>query len=931
MSPMSLIVSSHRLNIRVWRPGDVRPPGKGACPTQLDNARATCAHKLVYYPSCCSLWIHNTTQHAVLDHNRQSQQQHAGSVGPKTPGDGRRAAATAPPPKPAPAPNPEEKLLPQLRHNATGFQALGVLLHYLVADLEAFSTPQLKLDLEKMQGDWLRTKLELEEAQVSYRRLEETMARESQCHQLDTQQLQADHHQRVVDLEEQHKHQLDQLLVVHTDSLAELEKSLQDQIQQKFLNTPVSRHEGSGRLLTLKGLLFQETELLSRISALEESGRARLEELVKKHGAEMEAADRREVELQNRLTSLQEEYADQWRRLLHDINKDKDSKLQVTANRCKELQNEVQSLQTVLDLKIEELQELRRQNAALTREAEELPSARQKIQSLALRVEDLEAQLKKKTTFERQLSQENKLLAESFTQENKQKNRLSLHNEELQYKLRQSKECVLAALSTSATIRGSTSAAQTLTDSAFRNISPVITLLKLSPFFSTSSFITHLLGYPIGLLPPYLSLHVHMSCFCGVLFKWPDHLNLSDLNLSSFGSFTPLITSLFLTLSLCVFCRSPSRHSPVTEPQTVSPPASPRVKGVVEKSDSVSWVVEIDEDPEEVVSRLVRRAGSFRGPPTTPAPIHSPARARTLPPPKRQRCKAASLCLSSSATSISRGPVGVPQPRSRSRSVSADSVDNLDMDWGPSSPTSYHGGVEKNLLEEFDKTGDGLGKSHKVSLKRCGEDVYDSDEMFNHSERDSMLPGVKEGCSLKRSPPSESSNEADSPSKCSMSSVSSGGSARSGQGEARPHQQKITAQMNLEESEVLPLPPLPGGDLALIAIARAPRRPQEAAGEAMISEETSEDENHHGDDSSDDESSSDNNSSGSSEEEEGLGLVHGAGDAPASKLVNGAGVSEHGGAPLFLKQPYQRLLMSDSGSHSATTTTMDLSWSESEG
>nr|CAD7433671.1 unnamed protein product [Timema monikensis] len=771
-----------------------------------------------------------------FDHNRQSQQQHAGSVGPKTPGDGRRTAA-APPPKPAPAPNPEEKLLPQLRHNATGFQALGVLLHYLVADLEAFSTPQLKLDLEKMQGDWLRTKLELEEAQVSYRRLEETMARESQCHQLDTQQLQANHHQRVVDLEEQHKHQLDQILVAHTDSLAELEKSLQDQIQQKVYSlgmnyvfgpqpsykkqseselfhleellslrtatstpqcprTQPGSRSGERERLPVKGLLFQETELLSRISALEESGRARLEELVEKHGAEMEAADRREVELQNRLTSLQEEYANQWRRLLHDINKDKDSKLQVTANRCKELQNEVQSLQTVLDLKIEELQELRRQNAALTREAEELPSARQKIQSLALRVEDLEAQLKKKTTFE------------------------------------------------SATIRGSTSAAQTLTDSAFR---------------------------------------------------------------------------------------SPSRHSPVTEPQTVSPPASPRVKGVVEKSDSVSWVVEIDEDPEEMVSRLVRRAGSFRGPPTTPAPIHSPARARTLPPPKRQRCKAASLCLSSSATSISRSPVGVPQPRSRSRSVSADSVDNIDMDWGPSSPTSYHGGVEKNLLDEFEKTGDRLSKSHKVSLKRCGEDVYDSDEMFNHSERDSMLPGVKEGGFLKRSPPSESSNEADSPSKCSMSSVSSGGSARSGQGEARPHQQKITPQINLEESEVLPLPPLPGGDLALIAIARAARRPQEAAGEAMISEETSEDENHHGDDSSDDDSSSDNNSSGSSEEEEGLGLVHGAGDAPASKLVNGAGVSEHGGAPLFLKQPYQRLLMSDSGSHSATTTTMDLSWSESEG
>lgn len=45
----------------------------------------------------------------------------------------------------------------------------------------------------------------------------------------------------------------------------------------------------------------------------------------------------------------------------------------------------------------------------------------------------------------------------------------------------------------------------------------------------------------------------------------------------------------------------------------LSPPTSPVIKGVVEKSDSVSWVLEMDDEPPEITaSRMVRRAGSFR-------------------------------------------------------------------------------------------------------------------------------------------------------------------------------------------------------------------------------------------------------------------------------------------------------------------------------
>ncbi|CAH0581370.1 unnamed protein product [Chrysodeixis includens] len=53
-----------------------------------------------------------------------------------------------------------------------------------------------------------------------------------------------------------------------------------------------------------------------------------------------------------------------------------------------------------------------------------------------------------------------------------------------------------------------------------------------------------------------------------------------------------------------------SPPSPAASPAPDSPPL-PAVKGVVEKHDSVSWVLEIEETPEEVASRLARRS-SFR-------------------------------------------------------------------------------------------------------------------------------------------------------------------------------------------------------------------------------------------------------------------------------------------------------------------------------
>lgn len=77
----------------------------------------------------------------------------------------------------------------------------------------------------------------------------------------------------------------------------------------------------------------------------------------------------------------------------------------------------------------------------------------------------------------------------------------------------------------------------------------------------------------------------------------------------------------------------------------VSPPTSPVIKGVIEKSESVSWVLEMDDEtPEALANRMVRRAGSFRSDKCSPSPV-----------PKRQKCQNnTSIQQSSSAASILR-------------------------------------------------------------------------------------------------------------------------------------------------------------------------------------------------------------------------------------------------------------------------------------
>ncbi|PNF37223.1 hypothetical protein B7P43_G00499 [Cryptotermes secundus] len=762
-----------------------------------------------------------------------------------------------------------------------------------------------------------------EEAQVSYRRMEDTFKQETALCRQKIEEAEATNRRELAARDTKHSQESAELVARHEAELFDFEKRLQEQLlemkgrYEKELSCAQQRH----------------AEELERVAA---DGRGCLEQVHHEHAAALARLQtdtfQREAELRHRLANVEEEYSglkDQSRKIMDSMQKDKDTKLQVTAGRCKKLQDEVESLQTVLDLRHEELQELRKQNALLTREAqEELPAALQRVAALEAKVEDLKVQLQMKTNLERQLSEHNRLLMESFHQESKQSKRLSLHNEELQWKLKQNLEVVnaLAALS-GASMTGPLQAAST---NGRRSSHGSAQSLADSDITATGNqmFVSRTSPRPLSAGRSYNS-------------------SSSDLSVG------PAMAS----------------HSALGEDLEISPPASPKVKGVVEKSDSVSWVVEIDETPEALLSRLVRRAGSFRGSVPPMSSVPSCAHARTLPPPKRQRYKASPLSLSSSATAITRSGISshsrnIPltaSRRSRSRSVSTDSVEDVGLDygsWNPETSTPLQNSYTDVGSLQCENDMAVLTNNNKSCLNRCGNPTCVDDNCEDFTQNASSIihnfSGVSNG--TKKRGTSEYSNDEDSPSKSSGSSGSSDGSQKDHSRTCCQNRRQVTDpsgasdSLDLGDPEVLPLPPLPGstsGDLSLLAAQPLPP-PKDSAGEAMISEETSEDENENVDEmnsTSDEHSCSEEeettSSSGSSsdlravpsrglteiedgeiesacqnleqEEEEGVGRVTEVTPGQQNKLSVGGGL-----------QQYHLLLMSES----ATSTAMDLSWSE---
>ncbi|XP_061518080.1 uncharacterized protein LOC5668232 isoform X2 [Anopheles gambiae] len=479
--------------------------------------------------------------------------------------------------------------LAMLSHAQKGVEALGVLVQYLVFNLDAFSCPTIKAAHQKTSADLLETKSILDEERTNSQTLKQQL--------LETTE-------RETELQELHRCELSKV----ETCLSEQQRSADDRIaaleaqllaKESHSRELLARIDGYEAKLTdqaeqLESARARELDLLQRINALsctENELRDKVHSSELAFSERLQAAAMRERDLTDQINGLHREM-ERMRRETERKERELEEKLTITKDECvvlrqsrngsvepacsqtgsgtaaassgntmnvsgnplqlnrssgninhlQVLQDEVDSLRCVLDLKQREISELRKQTQEYERDAKDLPGALTKISALESRIEDLEVQLKTKTEEEKELQQKLKHLQDNLNQETKIKSRLSLHNEELQWRLKQNSEKFTLAYAE-------------LSKSYHENSSFMMNATKSS-------------------LDQSVSHHQHQ-------------LSHNQSRSSCSDRFFDM--------------------------DDISPPTSPVIKGMVEKSDSVSWVLEIDDEPPEVsASRMVRRAGSFR-------------------------------------------------------------------------------------------------------------------------------------------------------------------------------------------------------------------------------------------------------------------------------------------------------------------------------
>ncbi|XP_017854400.1 microtubule-associated tumor suppressor candidate 2 homolog [Drosophila busckii] len=525
------------------------------------------------------------------------------------------------------------------------FEALNARLSLSQAQLELQQRQALGLAIVVQQLTKQMDTLACEENKAQ-RSLEETIAMLKQTQQsceklrqeLDEQnaewqqrQLEQQHQQRSELQQAQDKVQEVQMLAKERLRELELQLLAKDEEKKQALQ---SYHQEMSLKLTNKQQQLDEAQqqlqqLKQRLQQQEQQEQQLHEKLMRKensHVLRITAANQREQELQDNMKSLTKELqqlrasADCKERDLRDrltltqdeISVLRSSNSQTTtttqqqsaqqqqrspnhslsdssAELCR-LTSEADSLRCVLELKQAEISTLSKQNAELTREAEEQRNLSSRLMLLEAQNELMRTELESKSEREKDTQRQMEEMQKAFNHESIKRKRLTCDKEELQYHLKQRSEQLQLVQAQ---------------------------LHELSNNSSSSGNCTH------------------------------D----SSLNQTLYSRSSSVRSS------------SQLEHS--------SPPASPVIKGVIERNDSVSWVLDMDDEtPQVAASKLVRRAGSLR------------SNSERSPTQRRQLTLSASnahatrgpnpLAQSMSATALLRSqqPDEQPRPLGRARSLS---------------------------------------------------------------------------------------------------------------------------------------------------------------------------------------------------------------------------------------------------------------------
>ncbi|XP_068219723.1 CAP-Gly domain-containing linker protein 1-like isoform X3 [Palaemon carinicauda] len=313
-------------------------------------------------------------------------------------------------------------------------EALTVLIHHLNNTYEPFLCPTLKAEVVRLNQQLTDTRLSLDESTAAVRRLQEEATQSIEKHSQKVQELEQKHKEALGKLIKQHQHDLDLAIEKHRKEMGQFAEDQQKQREDlsRAHAAEIENLEGEWRTK----LDVQHERHLCAVQELNTQHTHKLRELESSRQA-------REFELEeanSRLQGEQEALKIQSKKLEESLLNDTDHRLQAVRNMCSSLKSEVDSLKTVVEMKNSEIHTLRGQVVEMGRLSKELEVARDRAKSLQAKTEDLQAQMEKRALSERHLVNEHRLLMETCQREANINKRLSLENEELAWKLRQREE-----------------------------------------------------------------------------------------------------------------------------------------------------------------------------------------------------------------------------------------------------------------------------------------------------------------------------------------------------------------------------------------------------------------------------------------------------------------------------------------------------------
>ncbi|XP_078682746.1 uncharacterized protein LOC144917066 isoform X3 [Branchiostoma floridae x Branchiostoma belcheri] len=324
----------------------------------------------------------------------------------------------------------------QLKEGMTGFDAMAVLVKYLTEEMDAFSHPVLLTQIQRLQEELHHARSERDAQKLDLERLQNDIHNAIASHKDHINKLKDDHAAEL-------KLQEDEFQIVRQAEMGKLTTQhrleveiLADGHKNKLLEIREA-HQAATRELEQKHA--EEIRNLEALQAQE------IEELKQQHQEQIDSLttnfEKTRLSLEDQIETLNFQYQrqkDKAQMFEEALNKDTDMRVQAAITPYKHLPAEVDSLKAVLDIKSQEVHDLRKRNMELDKQVSEIPDLKDKIKMLERKTEDMEAMLSIKSEFQRQMSTEHAQLRQQYEQQEYASKRLSMENEELQWKLRNS-------------------------------------------------------------------------------------------------------------------------------------------------------------------------------------------------------------------------------------------------------------------------------------------------------------------------------------------------------------------------------------------------------------------------------------------------------------------------------------------------------------